>query len=47
MPKYKESRWHKGKALKQLNASREGSLLDFLENFTNEFLVASTNTKPC
>ena len=37
MPKYKESRWHKGKALKQLNASREGSLLDFLENFTNEF----------
>jgi NADH-quinone oxidoreductase subunit D len=37
MPKYKESRWHKGKALKQLNASREGSLLDFLENFTVEF----------
>jgi NADH-quinone oxidoreductase subunit D len=37
MPKYKESRWHKGGALKQLNAAREGSLLDFLENFTNEF----------
>jgi NADH-quinone oxidoreductase subunit D len=37
MPKYKESRWHKGKALKNLNASREGSLLDFLENFTVEF----------
>lgn len=37
MPKYKESRWHKGNALKRLNAAREGSLLDFLENFTNEF----------
>ena len=37
MPKYKESRWHKGAALKKLNAAREGSMLDFLENFTQEF----------
>ncbi len=37
MPKYKESPWRKGKALKQFNAAREGSLLDFLEDFTNEF----------
>nr|CCA28377.1 NADH dehydrogenase subunit D putative [Albugo laibachii Nc14] len=37
MPKYKESRWHKGGALKQLNAAREGSMLDFLEDFTNTF----------
>jgi NADH-quinone oxidoreductase subunit D len=37
MPKYRESRWHKGKELKRLNAAREGSLLDFLEDFTNTF----------
>ncbi|WP_045757879.1 NADH-quinone oxidoreductase subunit D [Xanthomonas albilineans] len=37
MPKYQESRWHKGNALKRLNAAREGSLLDFLEDFTNTF----------
>ena len=37
MPKYKESPWRKGKALKQFNAAREGSLLDFLEDFTTEF----------
>lgn len=37
MPRYKESRWHKGGALKKLNAAREGSMLDFLEDFTNTF----------
>lgn len=37
MPKYKQSRWHKGKALKRLNAAREGSMLDFLEHFTDTF----------
>lgn len=37
MPKYKESPWHKGKALKRLNAARDGSLLDFLEDFTTYF----------
>jgi NADH-quinone oxidoreductase subunit D len=37
MPKYKESPWRKGKALKLFNQAREGSLLDFLEDFTNEF----------
>ncbi|MCW0389165.1 NADH-quinone oxidoreductase subunit D [Xanthomonas sacchari] len=37
MPKYQESRWHKGNALKRLNAAREGSMLDFLEEFTNTF----------
>nr|WP_202394938.1 NADH-quinone oxidoreductase subunit D [Xanthomonas sp. LMG 9002] len=37
MPKYQESRWHKGNALKRLNAAREGSMLDFLEDFTNTF----------
>ena len=37
MPQYKESRWHKGKDLKTRNAWREGSMLDFLEAFTNDF----------
>lgn len=47
MPKYKESRWHKGKALKNLNASREGSLLDFWKTSRSSSPAASTNTKPC
>ena len=37
MPKYKESPWRKGKKLKYFNDAREGSLLDFLEDFTNHF----------
>src|SRR5580658_287412 len=37
MPQYKESPWHKGKALKAFNAWREGSLLDYLEGFTADF----------
>ncbi|MFT3792722.1 MAG: NADH-quinone oxidoreductase subunit D [Rudaea sp.] len=37
MPKYKESRWHKGGDLKRRNEWREGSLLDFLDAFTKDF----------
>ena len=37
MPKYNESRWHKGDDLKRLNRWREGSLLDFIEAFCNDF----------
>jgi NADH-quinone oxidoreductase subunit D len=37
MPQYKESPWHKGKDLKQRNAWREGSMLDFLDAFANDF----------
>jgi NADH-quinone oxidoreductase subunit D len=37
MPKYRESRWHKGDDLKRLNTWREGSMLDFLEAFTDDF----------
>ncbi|WP_017159229.1 NADH-quinone oxidoreductase subunit D [Xanthomonas phaseoli] len=39
MPQYKESRWRKGGALKKRNAGREGTMLDFLEEFTNTFPV--------
>ena len=37
MPKYKPSRWHKGKAIEKMNKAREGSLLDFIWDFTERF----------
>ena len=37
MPKYAESRWHDKKDVKRLNQARTGSLLDFIEDFTQRF----------
>jgi NADH-quinone oxidoreductase subunit D len=37
MPQYRESRWHKGEDLKRRNAWREGSMLDFLQAFADDF----------
>jgi NADH-quinone oxidoreductase subunit D len=37
MPKYKESRWTNGKNLTARNAWREGSMLDFLDQFCTDF----------
>ncbi len=37
MPKYVESRWHDKKDVKKLNKARTGSLLDFIEDFTQRF----------
>ncbi len=37
MPKYKESPWRKGAALKASNEWREGSMLDFIEAFARDF----------
>lgn len=37
MPKYESSKYRNAKVLKKLNANREGSLLDFIEDFTNRF----------
>jgi len=37
MPKYAETKWTKGKKLKQRNQWREGSLLDFIEAFAKDF----------
>ena len=37
MPKLAESRWRKGKDLERMNRWRRGSLLDFLEAFTEDF----------
>lgn len=37
MAKYKASKWNSGKKLDKLNETREGSLLDFIEAFTERF----------
>ena len=37
MPKYSKSKWKSEKEIKDLNKEREGSLLDFLENFCERF----------
>jgi NADH-quinone oxidoreductase subunit D len=37
MPRYKASRWHKQKVVDKMNAAREGSLLDFIDDFTQRF----------
>lgn len=37
MPNYKASRWHDAKAVKRLNETRSGTMLDFLQAFTERF----------
>jgi NADH-quinone oxidoreductase subunit D len=37
MPQYKASMWHNAKEIAKLNESREGSLLDFIWDFTERF----------
>lgn len=37
MPQYQESKWKSAADVKRLNANRQGSLLDFLEDFTERF----------
>ncbi len=37
MPKYQPSKWHSEKEVKQKNVNREGSLLDFIDDFTTRF----------
>ncbi|MDX1570953.1 MAG: NADH-quinone oxidoreductase subunit D [Xanthomonadales bacterium] len=37
MPQHQESRWTKGADLKRFNAWREGSMLDFIEAFAEDF----------
>lgn len=37
MPKYKESKYHNQKQVQQMNLNREGSMLDFIEDFTKQF----------
>ena len=37
MPQYQTSKWHDEKAVKEMNKTRQGSLLDFIEAFTDRF----------
>ena len=37
MPRYQVSRIHDEKSVRELNKNRQGSLLDFIEDFTNRF----------
>jgi NADH-quinone oxidoreductase subunit D len=37
MPQYQSSKWRNAKEVRKLNADREGSLLDFVEEFTQRF----------
>lgn len=37
MPQYKPSRWHNEKDVLRMNANRQGSLLDFIWDFTERF----------
>jgi len=37
MPRYEKSKWHNAREVSQLNANREGSLLDFIWDFTERF----------
>jgi NADH-quinone oxidoreductase subunit D len=37
MPKYQESKWHGADEVRRLNSNREGSLLDFIQDFTERF----------
>jgi NADH-quinone oxidoreductase subunit D len=37
MPRYKTSKWHNADDVQRLNETREGSLLDFIEAFTDRF----------
>ncbi|MBS1189408.1 MAG: dehydrogenase subunit [Rhodocyclaceae bacterium] len=37
MPQYEASPWKNAKAVKELNENRQGSVLDFLEDFTERF----------
>ena len=37
MPQYEVSKWHNEKEVKDMNQDRQGSLLDFIERFTEKF----------
>jgi len=37
MPQYQASKFHNEKAIREMNANRQGSVLDFIEDFTGRF----------
>lgn len=47
MPQYKASKIRNAKTLEQMNDTRQGSVLDFIDDFLRVSRNAWTNTKPC
>jgi NADH-quinone oxidoreductase subunit D len=47
MPQYQPSPLRSAKELDVLNENRQGSLLDFIEDFASAFPGASTSTRSC
>lgn len=39
MPQYSASKWHSDRDIKKMNSNRQGSLLDFIADFTDRFPV--------
>jgi NADH-quinone oxidoreductase subunit D len=37
MPHYQPSKWHSASAVQKMNANRQGSMLDFIQDFTDRF----------
>ena len=47
MPKYQVSKWRSQKSADRMNEARQGSMLDFIEDFDGRFRSPWTNTKRC
>ncbi len=47
MPLYVASKVRNERGVAEMNANRHGSLLDFLDLFTQRFPATSTTTRPC
>jgi NADH:ubiquinone oxidoreductase subunit D len=47
MPQYRESKIRNAKAIGELNENRQGSLLDFIDDFSKRFPKTSTSTRRC
>jgi NADH-quinone oxidoreductase subunit D len=47
MPQYEVNKFKNAETVKRAQRGRQGSLLDFLEDFTNRFPTYSTNTRRC
>ena len=47
MPQYKASKIKNARRIGALNENRQGSLLDFIDDFTNRFVSTWRNTTRC
>ena len=47
MPKYRASKLRSERAIGEMNRDRQGTLLDFIEEFSARFRATSMSTRPC